>query len=130
MSQQTIYPWKRFWCPRGGVVNLSDGGYLYDPESEYGKIINKDVVPFEQISEFPCLILLGEPGIGKTRAMQQEKDIIEQKIQSEGNKTLWLDLRSYGNEQRLVEKLFKNPLFTSLNESDYVLHIFLDSLDE
>jgi hypothetical protein len=29
------YNWKRFWCPRGGHINLSDGGFLYDPESEY-----------------------------------------------------------------------------------------------
>ncbi|MGV7116675.1 hypothetical protein [Paenibacillus kyungheensis] len=61
---------KRFWYDRSGTISLADGDYLYEPESEYGNIVNKDVVPFEAISEVPCLILLGEPGIGKTEALK------------------------------------------------------------
>ena len=34
------FNWKRFWCPRGGTINLGDGGYLCDPESESGKYFN------------------------------------------------------------------------------------------
>jgi len=60
-----IYNWRRFWCARTGKINLSDGGYPYDPESEYGKIYNPDVLRFDAIAGMPCLALLGEPGIGK-----------------------------------------------------------------
>jgi len=28
------FDWKRFWCPRGESINLSDGGFLYDPEDK------------------------------------------------------------------------------------------------
>lgn len=130
MVTNIIYPWKRYWCLREGSMNLSDGGYLSDPDATYGNIYNKDVVDFETISKKPCLVLLGEPGIGKTSSMQLEKISIERKIESEGNKILWLDLRSYGDEKRLVEKLFHNKLFQELQRSDYILHVFLDSLDE
>ena len=129
MSSQ-IYDWKRFWCPREGNINLSDGGYLVDPESKYRKIENPDVVPFESIAQTPCLVLLGEPGIGKTHAMQSEKRAIDSKITSMGGMTLWLNLRSYRSEDRLVRNLFESQEFISYLKGEYQLHIFLDSLDE
>jgi len=124
------YSWKRFWCPREGRFSLSDGGYLWDPDSDEYHIYNPDVVPFDSIAENPCLILLGEPGIGKTSAMKAEKESIDKKIESEGDKTLWLDLRSYGSEDRLIRNLFENETFISWEKGDYQLHLFLDSLDE
>jgi hypothetical protein len=60
MSSQN-YNFKRFWHPIISRINLSDGGFLYDPESEYGHIYNPDSVPFESIMSIPCLVLLGEP---------------------------------------------------------------------
>jgi hypothetical protein len=75
-----IYTWKRFWCPRTGRMSLTDGGYLDDPGAEWGRFSNPDVVPFEAIAGFPCLGLLGElgePGIGKTRSMQAQREAID-----------------------------------------------------
>lgn len=124
------YNWKRFWCPRGGSINLSDGKYLADPDGPYGNYFNPGIHTFEEISEIPCLALLGEPGIGKTSTMQAERDTIEAAVQAEGGKTLWLDLRSCGDESRLVKKLFESREFILWEKSDYRLHLFLDSLDE
>ena len=59
MSSQS-YNFKRFWYPRTSKIDLSDDGYLYDPESKYGYIYSPDVVPFEYIMSIPCLVLLGE----------------------------------------------------------------------
>lgn len=118
-----IFSWKRFWCPRTGTINLSDGGYLYNPESEYGHIFNEHVVPFDKLSEVPCLILLGEPGIGKTEALRNIEN-------SEENHTLKIDLRSYGTEDRLVRNIFENPLFEACLKGEHHLYLFLDSLDE
>ncbi|KIL40266.1 hypothetical protein SD70_14885 [Gordoniibacillus kamchatkensis] len=117
------FSWKRFWCPRTGTINLSDDGYLYNPESEYGHIINKHVVPFDKIAGIPCLILLGEPGIGKTEALRNV-------INSEETPTLRIDLRSYGTEARLIQNVFENPLFEACLKGEHILHLFLDSLDE
>ena len=63
MPKQT-YGWKRFWCPRSGQISLADGGYLYNPEAEWGEAHNPDLVIFEAIAHLPCLALLGELGIG------------------------------------------------------------------
>ena len=124
------YNWKRFWCPRGGNIDLSDRGYLYDPDSEYGYIYNPDVVPFESIETVPCLVLLGEPGIGKTRTMDAEQNAINARVEQEGGQTLQLDLNSYGSEDRLVNELFGSPEFDSWRNGTQRLHVFLDSLDE
>lgn len=124
------YNFKRFWYPRASMINLSYDGFLYDPESEYGHIHNPDVVPFESIMSTQCLVLLGEPGIGKTYAMQTEKESIDTKIKNDGGNTLWLDLSIFGDECSLVRDLFENETFISWKNGKHQLHIFLDSLDE
>ena len=82
------------------------------------------------MAEIPCLALLGEPGIGKTHAMQAERKDIDTKIEGEGGHTLWLDLRSYGSEDRLLRNLFESIAFASWGKGKHRLHVFLDSLDE
>ncbi len=125
-----VYNWKRFWCPRAGHFNLSDQGYLYDPDSDWGYAYNPDVVTFESIANTPCLVLLGEPGIGKSYALTAEYEAVVPKIEEEGGQTLHLDLRQYGSEDRLVGNLFESCTFQSWASGDSVLHLFLDSLDE
>lgn len=129
MTNKT-YNWKRFWCPRTGNINLSDGGYLYNPDSEFGHIYNSEVVPFDAISDVPCLVLLGEPGIGKSHAMQHERHWIEETIQTRGDKLFWKNLNEYGSEDRLVKGIFESSEFITWKNGCYCLHMFLDSLDE
>ena len=45
-----LYDWKRFWCLRTGRFDLSDGGYLSDPESQWGAIQNPDTVPLTSMA--------------------------------------------------------------------------------
>jgi predicted NACHT family NTPase len=127
-----IYSWKRFWCPRSGRINLADGGYLCDPEAEWGNVYNPDLVTFEAISKLPCLVLLGEPGMGKTHAMTAEQAIITTKIQEQGGQVLLRDLRSYSSPEWLARKLFDSAEFTNWLKGTHQLHIFLDiaSLNE
>lgn len=129
MSNQ-IYNWKRFWCSRTGSFDLSDGGYLADPDSEWGHLYNPNVKSFESITTTPCLVLFGEPGIGKTHAIQTAQSAIYDKIKDVDDRILCLDLRSYGSEDRLIRNLFEDPTFLSWARGNHRLHVFLDSLDE
>lgn len=108
------------------MIDLSDGGFLSDPESEYFKYIRSDVVPFESISDKPCLVLLGEPGIGKSTAMLSEYETITK----HGNEAILSNLNEYGNEKRLIDEIFESDEFTTWRKGDYTLNFFLDSLDE
>ena len=120
------YPWRRFWCPWEGNLDLGDGGYLVDPEGPFAKYIRSDLRPFEEISGLRCLALLGEPGIGKTTALEAEW----QKIRAGGDETLWMNLGGYGSDERLARRLFGGQEFLAWKGGDHRLHLFLDGLDE
>ncbi len=125
-----VYNWQRFWCPRSGHINLADGGYLYDPEAKWGDAYNPDLVTFSAISQIPCLILLGEPGIGKSQAIETERKKVADELKDTTDEILSLDLRSIPDTYKLDSKLFKSKKFTNWLDGEHRLHIFLDSLDE
>lgn len=101
-----------------------------DPEAKHGKHFNPNLRSFDTLAEYPCLALLGEPGIGKTSAMQAEKNSIDTHIEAEGGETLWLDLRVCGDRYTLDQELFKSDKYTRWLGGNHRLHVFLDSLDE
>lgn len=123
------YAGKRFWCPRNGSLNLQDGGYLVDPYGALGRRWNAELRPFDSIADLPCLVMLGEPGMGKTSTMRSERRAIDTGVRAGGGETLWLDLRSCGSEYQIVRKLFESGRFESWVAGDH-LHVVLDSLDE
>lgn len=127
---QRKYSWKRFWCPRTAEINLSDGGFLTDPDAEYGSIYNPNIVPFSKFRETLFLGLLGEPGIGKSFALQEEVEATKTYVEKYGGEVLYLNLRSIGSEDRLERKLFLSSEFKKWKEQQSPLYVFLDSLDE
>ena len=123
------FDWTRFWCLRGESINLSDGGFLYDPEDKYGKYVNPNLVTFQELAAQPCLALLGEPGMGKSWTLRPDRPEVQGSLR-DGERLYYLDLRSFGEESRLVRHLFDSDEIKNWRNSDYHLHIFLDSLDE
>lgn len=121
-----IYNWKRFFCPRTAQIDLSDRGYLVDPQSEWGKHYNPGLVGLEAIADIPCLILLGEPGIGKSQEMENLRSYTETKINSP-HTIFKLNLRSCTS---LKEDLFQDEEFIAWKDGTHRLYLFLDSLDE
>ncbi len=125
MSEK-IYTWKRFWCSRTAQINPGDRGYLCDPESEYGHLLNPELVGLEAIADVPCLILLGEPGIGKSREMENLAKYTRETIEP-SHQLLELNLRSCNS---LAIDLLQDPDFTNWTNGEHRLYLFLDSLDE
>ena len=124
------YQWKRFWCPREGRYDLSDEGFLSDPDGEYSKFVQTDVLSSDRIAEIPCVALLGEPGIGKSTALRDLKQELMQLHMISEAKLICLNLNEYGSEERLIKDIFECGKFQkweNSNEKDYLL---LDSLDE
>lgn len=94
---------------------------MYDPDAEYGKFLNHDLVSFNCFADKPCVALLGEPGIGKSWALKNERANLETSIAAKGEVALWLDLRSFGSEDRLWKVLFDGEEFRKWREGTYVL---------
>ncbi len=127
---RATYNWKRFWCPRGGAFHLSDDGYLIDPESEWGGSLQSEVVSLERVSNFPCLVLLGEPGIGKTTSLKENLELMKQYTVKTGDAVQWVDLKAYQTDSRLASVMFESCVFKAWRDGEHQLFLFLDSLDE
>ena len=121
-----LYNWKRFWCPREGNIALTDAGYLEDPDTPWGHIQNPDVSSFDSISDARCLVMLGEPGMGKTYAIGTEAANTKRRVRTDGGQVLSLDLGSFSSEGRLERKLFASPKFRAWLRGEHRLHLFLD----
>lgn len=124
------FPWKRFWCSRTGTISLNDNGFLLDPESEYAHYYHKDVVAFEEIQKTPCLVLLGEPGVGKTTTLNSEIKILSDQLVGKIDVLFHKNLNEYGDESRFIREIFESPIILEWLKGQYHLHLFLDSLDE
>jgi hypothetical protein len=123
-----IYSWKRFWYPRETSIELLDGGYLYRPEIEWAnRFFGDNLIPLEDLAAIPCLILLGEPGLGKSRELGQQHTFTRDHL---GEAVLWCDFSAYQEQGMLTRALFDNPTFQEWLHGAGRLYLFLDGLDE
>jgi hypothetical protein len=120
------FDWVRYWCPRDGVIDVSDAGFLVEPGASLFQS-PQDTEPFGEITRRKCLVLLGEPGIGKSTASGREYEAATAAIPNERKRRI--DLRSY-SQVELRDKLFNSSFFANWIEGDEDLHLWFDSLDE
>ncbi len=119
------YPWKRFWSPLGTPSRFDDGGFLTDPESDWGRYANPDLMPFDAIMHLPCQVLLGEPGMGKSCAMWDAYAALRTYAPAH-----WIDLKDYSSDATLHSIAFGDDVIRDWRNGSYHLHLFIDSLDE
>jgi hypothetical protein len=101
-----------------------------DPSSPYAKYFHQNVLPAELTVDKPCVAFLGEPGIGKSTALQESMEEVRNAIKIRNEQLLEIDLREYGSEDRLERRLTKDTAWDQWVTGKSVLHLFLDSLDE
>jgi len=105
---------------------LDNEGYLLDPEEAHRRYVQTAAVPFEAIASKPCLLLLGEPGIGKTDVMEKQcRETLAALLT--GEELLAIDCRIHRN---LKDDIFDDPKFRGWIDGEHTLHLFIDSLDE
>lgn len=122
MSRQ-IYQWERYWYPCGVDPPVSPDGFLYNhiPLSK-----DESLLRFEEIAGVPCLILLGEPGIGKSYAMENAYLALKD-TETVDDRYYYINLKKF-SEYELVQEL--DDVFRDWSSNEYHLQLFLDSLDE
>jgi DNA polymerase III delta prime subunit len=121
----TNYNWMRYWHPKGETIRLDGVGFPFDPG-----ILNKNLVTFDTIAHNQCLILFGEPGIGKSTVLQSEYEMAEQVAAAAGNASMLRDLGAYSTDAALVHDIFEDRKFLEWDQGSHTLELFLDSLDE
>jgi hypothetical protein len=124
-----IYPWPRFWCPREGMLDLSDGGFLSDPTSHIWRGAQPQPKTLDELADHRALVLLGEPGLGKSTALANEMDRVGASTHG-GVVSMREDLRAFSSEELFYRRIFDNPTFRAWEDGDSHLVLHLDSLDE
>ncbi|MFZ5868263.1 MAG: NACHT domain-containing protein [Thermodesulfobacteriota bacterium] len=125
-----IYDIERFWCPTDGTIGLDEWGFLQDPHTYDEWMGQPDSVPFEYIEDVPVLIMLGEPGTGKSEWFESARTKLGESIQLRGHRALWINLGLYERATEVVDAVFRDAEFVQWTQGDYRLHLFLDSFDE
>ena len=125
-----VYGWQRFWVSREGSIDLSDGGFLRDPQSEFARYSPHKLYTLSELQHSRALALLGEPGIGKSVTLQTEFNTSKQQASDEGRVLLHVDLRSCSSDVLLYRRVFESAEFTAWQVGNSDLVLYLDSLDE
>lgn len=120
------FEFKRFWVRFGESIRSLDGGFLPDPDDEFGRQLNPSVCVTEELSRHECLALLGEPGSGKSRGLLALRTYETEK----GAAILYVDLRSFSSDHALRSAIFEAPEFSVWRAGETHLTLYLDSLDE
>jgi hypothetical protein len=124
------HDWKRFWCPLGSTLALADQGFLLDPDGEYAKHYNFGVTTLEHYDGAPCLVLLGEPGMGKSDCLNEFQARVAAALPNNGDHVFVCNLNRFSSDTLLVQSVFHHPTFQAWKAGETTLHLFLDSLDE
>lgn len=118
----------RFWCPKGGQFKLDAEGYLRDSTVLANMSTSPDILPDYKIAGDPCLVMLGDPGMGKSLSMKHMAQESRTKISPE--RILDIDLRSFSDQAFLYRNVFESHQWLTWVNETYILTVFLDSLDE
>lgn len=81
------------------------------------------------MSDVPCLVLLGEPGIGKSEQLAQIQSLVSSQVTNSGA-VLHFELRDFQTDFKLCQEIFDHPEFQAWIRGTNPLYLFLDSLDE
>lgn len=115
---------KRFWYRYNDPFDLTSEGFLVDPTSRYGAYVGSQALTLESLRELPLLVLVGEPGIGKSTELRPFMSA------SATRKICFINLATVDSETSLRSKLDKDPALKIWMENGGTLELFLDSFDE
>lgn len=114
------YSWLRYWHRSHEIPRVHHG--FLERIGEYERISRT----FSDFAEKECLVLLGEPGIGKSREIEK---IYASEVDDVSAK-LYVNLNAVGSETGLFRRIFEAEKLQSWKSTDRIFYLYLDSLDE
>lgn len=119
----SVYPWNRFWVKRGSVLHTDYRQFpaYYPSGSVY---FDQNAFQLAELEELPLLILLGEPGIGKSVVIEQAF------ANNKSSFKIYSRLSKHTSAKDIVEEWEKDQIFKQWQLSAEPLYLYIDGLDE
>jgi len=129
VSTKIRYDWERFWVDPQARSQISADDFFQDPRAEPTWLRpNVDAVTLNEASSAPCLILLGEPGLGKSQAV---KDAVRELAESpERPLHQSVPLGVYSDPGSIRATLIEGEQWKEWVAEGRTFHLFLDGVDE
>lgn len=108
----------RFFRRREHPPSSGDSGFLPDIESPYGRAFSKHSLLLDEVLDARCVVILGEPGIGKSTVLEQRRAQLPADA-------VFVDLRF-----ERADQVLEQPAITEWQSGVRTLHLVIDSLDE
>lgn len=124
------FAWTRYWVQRGESPKLVNG-YLVPPEGRggwLGESQDTKLVTLDQLAEVPCLVLLGDVGLGKSVEFARESERLAG-LNRVDHRVLAVDLKRRSAELIILE-VFKSEEFAGWLDGKHELTLLFDSMDE
>jgi hypothetical protein len=130
MHGTSDYPWQRFWVPHGEAP-VMDGGYFVEPTTRELSLfpLASNGVPLASLKDVPCLILLGDVGMGKTKTAEHEAKDLRMILASQNHAVVLRNLHRV-HFSKIAGQVLGDPEVQRWVRGDRPLTLFLDSLDE
>lgn len=122
-AYDSLWDWKRYWLPHASISKTLVSGLLpSNPAHDYSTL--------EELSDWRLLVLLGEPGSGKSVEIGRERERIKNQL-GPGGQAIFLDGRTtVHSEHALYRMWFETKLWKTWQESSDDIWIFFDGFDE
>ena len=127
MAHKPVVHLERFWLPAGRTYSLTHNGWLSDPDPSSSWTLNPDAVSTRELANRRCLVLLGEPGMGKTSAVASGHGV---RPPVASLQELHVDLGVFASEDRLVRAAFENERIDAWLSGVETMCLTLDGFDE
>jgi len=127
-----IYDWERRWLPRdiGDRLNGNSPAKARAFQAVWQLQFASEGDFLEKLRHVPCLILLGEPGMGKTYALRREHGSLDDSPLF-GFVTLhYVDLAGSQGTENVRAQLFDNEVYREWKSGTHWLIFFIDSVDQ
>ncbi len=119
---------ERYWRHIGNDEPRDTWGYFLEPETKKTTPHEGKTVMLSQLHDLSCLVLLGEPGLGKTTELDEAE--AREREQNPFHIHHRVNLNRFNDTYGLTRAIFEHPKWREWQEGEGTLHLWLDSLDE
>ncbi len=122
----TVVSLERFWADSDEAYELTQEGWLAPPYDGAFYSVNSRITATRDLARTRCLVLLGEPGMGKTSALNGGRDLLP----DPSVPLRHFDLGAISNEDLLMRRVMEDAEVAAWTNGSGELCLSLDGFDE